>query len=100
MQAMVKIAAKRGARWQRLKTSTFSKKTKELHKEYLNARQKVRALGAALKAALEKEWNEQHPQGLDGQICSFNITNGALLCVMKDIKKPKHERKQPKHERK
>jgi hypothetical protein len=39
--------------------------------------------------AVSSEWNDKYPDGIDGQICIFNVIGGALVYIMKDKMKQK-----------
>ena len=84
---------KTGVDWKPVQASSLSEASRGLYEEY--ASDFADALDSAnkLKDAVTKEWNEKYPNGIDGQICSFNAIGGHLNYVMVDKKAKEKKRR-------
>jgi hypothetical protein len=73
----------KGAKWKHVRAASLSQHAQQLYREYVATTEAARASGERLKKETTREWNDKYPNGIDGQVCTFNVVSGALLYAMK-----------------
>ena len=70
--------------WKRVKAKGLSVYNQRLYERYAQAFEAANDLGQQLRDAVSSAWKNKYPDGIDGKVCIFNATAGALTYVMKD----------------
>jgi len=79
--------------WRHVKAKALTVHSQGLYERYVEAFESANELGWQLREAVGFEWSNRYPDGVDGQICIFSATEGALMYVMKDKSKQKGREK-------
>jgi hypothetical protein len=75
--------------WKHVRAKALTVHNQTLYERYAQAFEAANDLGRQLTEAVSNEWNDKYPDGIDGQICIFNVIGGALVYIMKDKMKQK-----------